>query len=73
MDEALRGFTWGAAYAAFDEAEAGTIEAGRRADLTVIDRDITGGTPATILSARVVLTVVRGDVVYDAGVLAGRD
>jgi predicted amidohydrolase YtcJ len=66
IDEALKGFTTWAAYAAFDEAAAGTIEAGKRADFTVLDRDITKTSPAEILDARVKMTVVRGEVVYES-------
>ncbi len=66
LDEALRAFTWGAAYASFDETEAGTIEAGKRADLTVLDRNILNAAPRAILDARVTHTVVRGAVVYSA-------
>jgi predicted amidohydrolase YtcJ len=37
--EALRAATFGGAYAAFDEGDAGTIEPGKRADLALLDRD----------------------------------
>ncbi len=37
--EALRAATFGGAYAAFDEGEAGTIEVGKVADLALLDRD----------------------------------
>lgn len=63
--EALSGFTAGAAYAAFDEADGGTIAVGKRADLTVIDRDILTGPPEAILDARVRMTVMRGEIVFD--------
>lgn len=58
--EALRGFTSDAAYAAFAEREVGRLEPGMRADLTVWDRDLTTATPASLLKARVVMTVVGG-------------
>lgn len=66
VGEALRAFTAGAAFAAFDERRAGTIAAGMRADLTVIDRDITSIPPLEILNARAVMTVVRGKIVYES-------
>ena len=58
--EALRGFSGDAAYAAFAETEVGRLEVGMRADLTVWDRDLTTATPAEMLKARVVMTVVDG-------------
>lgn len=40
LDEALAAYTAGTAYQAGDEANAGTIEVGRRADLAVLDADL---------------------------------
>lgn len=67
-EQAIRGFTLHAAYAMFGEHELGTIEVGKFADLTVFDRDLRTCTEAELLSAKVLLTVVGGQVVYD-----GRD
>jgi hypothetical protein len=66
VEEAVRAFCAGAAFAAFDEGEAGSIEAGKRADLTVLDRDIFAIGARELLAARVVATIVRGDVVYES-------
>jgi predicted amidohydrolase YtcJ len=66
IEEAIRGFTMGAAYAAFDNRDAGSIEIGKRADLTVLDRDITTIPPREILETRAAMTIVRGRVVYEA-------
>lgn len=63
--EALRGFTLHAAHAMFAEHELGTIAAGKRADLTVFDRDLTTCPPEQILQAKVLLVVVDGRVVHD--------
>ena len=63
--EALRAFTAGAAYARFDEMDAGRIEAGMRADLTVLDHDITTGLPRVLLDTHAKYTIVRGRVVYE--------
>jgi predicted amidohydrolase YtcJ len=66
LDQALRAFTIGAAWARFDEKDAGVIEAGMRADLTVLDRDITKKEPAAILlDTHAKYTIVRGSVVYE--------
>jgi len=65
LEEALRAFTEGAAYARFDENDAGRIETGMRADLTVLDHDIMTGTPKDLLSTHAKYTIVRGRVVYE--------
>lgn len=65
--EAIRGYTVHAAFAAFAEKVRGTIEVGKMADLTVLDRDITAIEPAEIPQARVLATVVGGEVVYRTG------
>jgi predicted amidohydrolase YtcJ len=66
-EEAVRAFTSGAAYAAFQEKETGTIEIGKRADLTVLDHDVMTISPYDILHTRCAMTIVRGRVVYEAG------
>jgi len=65
-EEAVRGYSTWAAHAAFAEAEAGQIAAGRLADLTALSVDpFTTGTttPAALLQGAVRLTVVQGRVV----------
>jgi hypothetical protein len=66
--EALRLFTSDNAYAEFAEKRRGRIEPGFDADFTVLDREIFApGTPAgEILKAKVVMTVVGGEIVYRA-------
>ncbi|MBV9879724.1 MAG: amidohydrolase [Gemmatirosa sp.] len=67
VEEALRAYTVGAAYASFDEGERGVLERGRLADFAIVDRDLTRVPPETIRDAHVVMTVVGGRVVYDRG------
>ncbi len=62
--QALQMFTWYPAYAAFEEDQAGSIAVGKRADLTILDRDIMTIPVAEILETRNVMTVVGGRVVY---------
>jgi len=61
---ALRNYTYWAAYASFDEGEAGTIAPGMRADLTVLSGDPTEDNGLD--SIEVVATIVGGEVVYGA-------
>lgn len=64
-EEAVRGYTSWAAFAGFDEQEAGTIAMGKRADFTVIDVDpFRLSAPAELLAGAVQLTVSRGRVTY---------
>jgi predicted amidohydrolase YtcJ len=65
VEEALRAYTSGGAYAAFREREVGTLAPGMLADLVLIDRDLTRVAPESIRDARVMLTMVGGRVVYD--------
>ncbi len=64
MDEAIRSFTTGAAYAAFEERDKGTLAPGMSADLTIVDRDVLASPRSELLSARVVATIVAGGVAY---------
>lgn len=63
--EAVRGFTIDAAYGEFAEGKRGTIEVGKQADLTVLDRNIFEIPAREILETRVTHTIVGGDVVFE--------
>jgi predicted amidohydrolase YtcJ len=60
VDEALRGFTVGAAYTAGMEGRQGRLAPGYLADLVVLDRDVYKVAPMEILDARIVATMVDG-------------
>jgi predicted amidohydrolase YtcJ len=64
FEQALAGFTRGAAYAAFAEDRIGSLDAGRRADFLVIDRDISEASPADIARTQVLQVFVDGKPVY---------
>ena len=64
VEEALRAYTTGAAYAGFDEQVKGSLERGKLADFVIIDHDITRIPPEQIREAKVMMTVVGGRVVY---------
>jgi len=64
-DQALRMLTWAPAYAAFAEKDRGTLEVGKKADVTVFSKDLMTVPPAEILKAAAVLTLVDGKVVFE--------
>ena len=66
VEQAVRFFTIGNAYASFEEHEKGSIEVGKLADLTVIDRDILERPAEELREARVLFTLLAGKVVYSA-------
>jgi predicted amidohydrolase YtcJ len=64
--EALSAYTLGSAYAAHQEKDRGTIEAGKLADLVVLSRDILAAAERDhIADTHVELTVVGGKVVFE--------
>lgn len=65
LDTAVVAFTRGSAYVNFLDGETGTIEPGKLADLVVLDRDLFDRGAGPIGDARVVLTLVEGEAVYD--------
>ena len=64
VEDALRAYTSGGAYASYDERDKGTLERGKLADFAMIDRDLTRTPPEEIAQARVVMTVVGGRIVH---------
>ncbi len=64
VEEALHGYTYEPAYAAFAEQDRGMLRPGALADLVLLDRDLTAIPPATIGDTRVKATIVGGKVVY---------
>jgi hypothetical protein len=65
VEDALRAYTSGGAYAEFQEREKGTLTVGKLADFVLVDRDLTRTPPAELRNARVLMTVVGGTPVYD--------
>lgn len=64
VEEAIRAYTWGAAWAAGLEDRLGTLTPGKWADLVVLDRDIFAADPSLIPQTRVLGTMVGGRWVY---------
>jgi predicted amidohydrolase YtcJ len=67
MADALRWYTRGSAYAAFEEDLKGTLEAGKLADLVALSVDPLTATPTEVRDAKVLLTMVGGRIVHDGG------
>ena len=63
--EAIRMFTIDAAYSAFEEAERGSIEPGKVADLVILSADPTSVAPEAIHDIKIVKTIVEGKPVDD--------
>ncbi len=64
VEEAVRAYTWGAAWAAGMEGRLGTLTPGKWADLVVLDQDIFTADPSLIPQTRVLGTMVGGRWVY---------
>lgn len=66
-EEALMSMTIWPAYASFMEDVSGSLTPGKYADFVVLDQDIMRVAPDQILDTRVLMTVLGGEVVYEAG------
>jgi predicted amidohydrolase YtcJ len=64
--EALEGYTIDAAYAGRLEKTEGSLEAGKVADVIMVDRNIFEVDPHTIDQTKVLFTIVGGKIVYEA-------
>ncbi len=65
-EEMLKSFTWNAAYASHAEKDLGSLEAGKLADMVLLDTNVMTAAPADILATRVRVTIVGGQVVFEA-------
>jgi predicted amidohydrolase YtcJ len=66
VEDAVRGYTAGSAYAEFADAEKGTLAPGALADVVILGEDIFSIPPERIRDVKVRTTIVGGRVVYDA-------
>jgi predicted amidohydrolase YtcJ len=60
VEEAVRAYTMGAAYASFEEKIKGSIEPGKLADFAVLSDDIFAIDPVKIADTKVVITIFDG-------------
>jgi len=72
VEQAIRAFTVGSAFAEFGETQKGSISAGKLADFAVLDCDPRLVPPATIKDIVVTRTVVGGETVFDRRGTAGQ-
>ncbi len=65
VEEALRAYTTGVAYAGFMDDRLGILRPGMLADIVLLDRDLFRERPEALGQARVRATVIGGRVVYE--------
>jgi predicted amidohydrolase YtcJ len=64
VQDCLRAYTSGSAYAEFADGKKGELMVGEYADFVILSKDLTKATPQEILHTEVLETVVGGRVVY---------
>jgi predicted amidohydrolase YtcJ len=65
VEDALRAYTWNAAYAAHQETRKGKLAPGYLADLTIFESDLRHVDPRTLETQRVDATIAAGQVVFE--------
>ena len=71
LRDALAAFTINAAYVNFQDDRTGSIEAGKLADLIVLDRNLFNLKPEQISEVKILLTLLGGEPVHGAWSLGG--
>jgi len=66
VSQAIKGYTSGSAFAGRREKSEGSIEAGKTADVIIVDRNVFEIDPQNIGGTKVVTTIVGGKIVYEA-------
>jgi predicted amidohydrolase YtcJ len=64
MDDCIRAYTVGSAYAEFEEQRKGTLAPGMLADIVVFPADITRMPSKDLLHTQADMTIVGGRIVY---------
>jgi predicted amidohydrolase YtcJ len=70
IEEAIKAYTWGSAFASFEEKIKGTLTEGKLADITVIDTNLLNSKPTDWIDERggvkvkTLYTIVGGKIVY---------
>jgi predicted amidohydrolase YtcJ len=71
-EQAVTAYTYGSAYAEFEEKDKGRLAAGMLADLAVLSQDVFSVPFSELPKTKSVLTFVGGRIVYDAHEVTGR-
>jgi predicted amidohydrolase YtcJ len=66
LEDTIRAYTLGAAFAGHREKTEGSVETGKLADMIILDRDLFQIEPTDIRNTEVLLTIVGGKVVYES-------
>jgi predicted amidohydrolase YtcJ len=64
VEEAVRAYTLGSAFAEFQDTVKGTISPGKYADIVMLDKNIFEMNPNDIPKAKVAMTIMDGKIVY---------
>ena len=65
LDDCIRAYTTGSAYAEFEEGKKGELKAGEYADFLILSKDLTKIPPSDYTKIEVLQTVVAGRTVYE--------
>ena len=65
VQEAVRAYTLGSAYAEFADRSKGSLTVGKLADVVVLDQDLFTIDPSQIEKTRAVLTIMDGRIVFE--------
>lgn len=68
-EQAVQAYTYGSAFAEFAEKDKGRLAVGQLADIVVLSQDIFAVPPPALPATTSLLTLIGGQVVYDAKVL----
>jgi predicted amidohydrolase YtcJ len=66
LDDCIRAYTIGSAYAQFEEGKKGALKPGQFADFIILSSDLTKIPPSEYVKTRVLRTVVGGRIVYQS-------
>jgi len=66
LEDCIRDYTMGSAYAQFEEGRKGQLKQGQYADFIILSNDLTKVPPADFVNTKVLRTVVGGRTVYQS-------